>query len=1095
MASTAAAQATSEGDAGPKELFQRVFTTFRNSLTEDEKREFQAYPDSVSMLASVKQVFENHPLRRSQLGRLFQKLGDLAGRLAPYFETVNTLVSSHPEYAALVWGTLRFLFTLGAQYVGFIEKLAEMFEKITSTLPRVEEYVSVLKARSEKLAQPLPSRLTMALACMYVDLTQCCQHICKLFVDRRGSRFRAMIIIKDLCWQPFDIRFNDFLRSFNQHTISLGLELALNHASNVVQEFDLLQEKVGQTEQLMQTLRSEISSAEHARREKEENIAANESMRRLLAWIKPPDWHESFDDASKRLSGTCQWVFDEPHYKTWEGQDPNGSDNCQLLLVQGKPGYGKTHLCASLIERLKYRIEFDKTMPSEVGDDSRLAFYFLDKRQPQTHNSIGSFRSILAQLLQANKEDRHLLDLACFAMGESVHPEAVAALGATKDEVLSLITIILQRLDGMTLVFDGDPGSTNSRIVLFCRPDLDIPRVLFDKASRIRLSSQHNLADITAFMLYNLERLVDDGLLECHIDLRSLATSVLSRADGMFLWIRLLIDYLRNTFTLDDRMDVLSNPIHLEGLDQLYHATLQRLQQRLPVNARETVQSAFAFVAGALRPLHVDEFRAAITIAPNKNASSKNTIPNIEHVLTRMSGALLELASDCTYSFEFWAEHCTIGLDSFAVKIEGPETSTLLLLIQQIGEFICSKDRVTTWLEASWLFGLPPELSTLVSSLGQLLLLGFGFKGQSEIWNRSISNFTPSDFWVKTPGAAWKHLKGAVQEQDKAILVESRTLEGSMELGLIKVLVPRDILDLSQYNSRCTLGWRASYEVWSLRTFQVLFRLSLDIAPEKVQKLIDTGSIGYMEDSVPRLKELEFHFPVAFGPNFRSVLILDYLIHIQELQESEIGPDLTMNCRFNVVDIAGNGYGAPPETEKYLLADDAYSLLLSPRTGGAMVSTRKGVIGMPGTELPALQTSNDIVVGRNKGGLNEASVLRQYSDSVVLQTIVEDGTARQAQLSRVPRELHSNEPVLLRGTDHRYYMDIMTRITWIKPPQPLYSFEEVVKDENPVLLERSTETIPQISTRQQIQLPGGDSDGKQNIRSSADSQDLTKRRF
>ena len=64
------------------------------------------------MLASIKQVFENHPIRRSRLGRLFQKLGDLAGRLAPYFETVNTLVSSHPEYAALVWGTLRFLFTV-----------------------------------------------------------------------------------------------------------------------------------------------------------------------------------------------------------------------------------------------------------------------------------------------------------------------------------------------------------------------------------------------------------------------------------------------------------------------------------------------------------------------------------------------------------------------------------------------------------------------------------------------------------------------------------------------------------------------------------------------------------------------------------------------------------------------------------------------------------------------------------------------------------------------------------------------------------------------------------------------------------------------
>jgi hypothetical protein len=124
--------------------------------------------------------------------------------------------------------------------------------------------------------------------------------------------------------------------------------------------------------------------------------------------------------------------------------------------------------------------------------------------------------------------------------------------------------------------------------------------------------------------------------------------------------------------------------------------------------------------------------------------------------------------------------------------------------------------------------------------------------------------------------------------------------------------------------------------------------------------------IEYMKDSVPRLKELELHFPVAFGPDFRSVLVLDHLIHIQRLQESEIGPDPTMNCRFNVVDIAGNGYGVLPEMEQYLLADTTYSLSLSRRTGGAIGSTGKGVIGMPGSELPALQTSNNIVVGETR---------------------------------------------------------------------------------------------------------------------------------
>lgn len=33
----------------------------------------------------------------------------LADKLAPYFDILDILVQSHPEYAALVWGALRFI--------------------------------------------------------------------------------------------------------------------------------------------------------------------------------------------------------------------------------------------------------------------------------------------------------------------------------------------------------------------------------------------------------------------------------------------------------------------------------------------------------------------------------------------------------------------------------------------------------------------------------------------------------------------------------------------------------------------------------------------------------------------------------------------------------------------------------------------------------------------------------------------------------------------------------------------------------------------------------------------------------------------------
>lgn len=62
------------------------------------------------MLASAKETYEQHPVHQSRLKRLFDKLSDFSIRLSPYFDVVNILVSSHPEYSALVWGSIRFLF-------------------------------------------------------------------------------------------------------------------------------------------------------------------------------------------------------------------------------------------------------------------------------------------------------------------------------------------------------------------------------------------------------------------------------------------------------------------------------------------------------------------------------------------------------------------------------------------------------------------------------------------------------------------------------------------------------------------------------------------------------------------------------------------------------------------------------------------------------------------------------------------------------------------------------------------------------------------------------------------------------------------------
>ncbi|KAL9092252.1 MAG: hypothetical protein Q9165_004426 [Trypethelium subeluteriae] len=889
-----------------------------------------------------------------------------------------------------------------------------------------------------------------------------------------------------------------FLESFDQHAQSLSLELKLDHASTVLEEFELLQEKVGRMEELMKTLRSDVSYVEQTRQHQEEEEAASISIRRLIRWIRPPGWQQSFDDANRRFSGTCGWFFDEPCYKVWEGQDSTNSDNPGTLLVQGKPGYGKTYLCASLIEHLKYSPQIGREVSSRaMGFDS--AFYFYDKRQPQNCQSIYGFRAVLAQLLQARKCDRETLDLACFAMGESVYPAAEAdleELKATNDEILNLIQIILQRSEGVTLVFDGvdecsdtqdffyllakatncTPSSrdgsldqscsrvnwqstetTNTKVVLFSRPDLHVPRVLFERAFRIQLASRHNVADIKAFIHSSLQDLVDDALLGCHIDLRSVTGSVSSRADGMFLWARLLIEYLRcDTFTPQDRMEALFSLNNFEGLDRLYGAILQKLHQRLPANGRLTVQKAFAWVAGAFRPLLIDEFEIAIVVVPGRNTSGGNAISNIEQALIRMSGALLELAADRTVRFV----HPSVK----SLDLKKLENITAKL-----------------WLLSTDMQQLKRDWHSVLSET------------PNEIWNPSISNHALSDFWPKASGATWKSLRSAAHEQEKAMLIESHVFEDSMELGLVKILIPRHILELSQQDLRCTFGWRASYEVWSLSTSRIRFLISLEIDPAKVQTLISTGHIGHIEDEVPQLRELEFQFPVVFGESFRNVLILDYLVYVEEMPESQSSPDPKKNCRFSIVDLTNCSPGVSSQ-ERECLPTDKLSLESS-STCSKVIPARKGAMSVVRSDPPAVQKSNDLVITRNEDGLQQASLLQQSSNSVVLQTVVEDGSAHQSLLSKVPWELGLDQPVLLKGESHGHNGDDVIRIAWIRPPQAWYSFDEILGEESPVLCERTQATIRTTSTKIQLRIHGYHSDTKRKIASADEQSDLKKRRI
>jgi hypothetical protein len=52
-----------------------------------------------------------------------------------------------------------------------------------------------------------------------------------------------------------------------------------------------------------------------------------------------------------RLPSTSEWIFEDDRFKRWE----NGEVTVPLLWIRGGPGFGKSVLAASIIDRLETR--------------------------------------------------------------------------------------------------------------------------------------------------------------------------------------------------------------------------------------------------------------------------------------------------------------------------------------------------------------------------------------------------------------------------------------------------------------------------------------------------------------------------------------------------------------------------------------------------------------------------------------------------------------------------------------------------------------------------------------------------------------------
>lgn len=126
-------------------------------------------------------------VKRAQAGvrsKVQANIARFSDNIKPFLAVVDTLVSSNPEVAALVWGAAKLVLLVASNYANFFNKLSDMLSNISLALSQYREILTLVQEQNMALTDTLDCLVTTA----YNGCLQFFQSICRIFLKKDGSK-------------------------------------------------------------------------------------------------------------------------------------------------------------------------------------------------------------------------------------------------------------------------------------------------------------------------------------------------------------------------------------------------------------------------------------------------------------------------------------------------------------------------------------------------------------------------------------------------------------------------------------------------------------------------------------------------------------------------------------------------------------------------------------------------------------------------------------------------------------------------------------------------------------------------------------------
>ncbi|KAK4445325.1 hypothetical protein QBC34DRAFT_472554 [Podospora aff. communis PSN243] len=577
---------------------------FNTELTRDPKKiistrggvsGYQGPVCPLSDLHDVAREYANGPAA-GRSASFKHKMQKLIATLSEYCIVIDVMVNHSPEVTALVWGGIRMCIMTAARQAETSAYIADTVVFIIDQIGRSEQYYQL---------HPGSPRVCNAVSRLYAQVIN---------FTVRAARFKKR---RGICYVPWALFASPLAEKRLQSIV-----IKIKELSETLREEAEIAFQENQREQaLKQEARQEVLL---------EVIRQNKRNYQMLEWFKPAmslttltmDWED----------GTCEWVFQHEAYKTWaEG------GYSRPLWMHGMPGCGKSVIAGYLSKEADTAFIFSHT-------------YALSGSQGLKPNTSLA-ASILCQILKAETSTtttrpssrlegiRTLLNrypscASCpFEVMWSYLEEALASL--TCD-----FTLILDALDECR---DTDQVQKllshlntlakrlqHGRIILISRYRNDY-EALLPSCIQLPVDQSAVSLDILHFVRSEIDRAPA---------LKPLQNEILARVEqdsiGMFLWAKLMMDWLKTAATTNTQRERLRHfPV---GLEAVYDQFLAEGGDRLEEHDLHLRAEIFSLLVAAERLLCPAEISLALAL--------KSTCPpNSGDELIDPKGTILRLCS------------------------------------------------------------------------------------------------------------------------------------------------------------------------------------------------------------------------------------------------------------------------------------------------------------------------------------------------------------------------------------------------------------------------------------------------------------------